>query len=114
MIKLLLTMRLCGFSAASSAASHDDFARLFSRASERSAPDKLRQNQKLKPEAVQLAPATITLASPESVRLYGYVKRGDGKKSTLWINNQAVQEDSTLGNVHVGRLKQQGSRLGSN
>jgi len=41
--------------------------------------------------------------------LQGYVKRSDGTKSTLWINNQPVQEDSMLDNVQIGRLNQRGS-----
>ncbi|MGB2832756.1 MAG: hypothetical protein WBC07_07355, partial [Methylotenera sp.] len=36
------------------------------------------------------------------------VKRSDGKGNTLWINNQAVQENSTVDNVKIGKLNQRG------
>lgn len=113
MMKQLLSLLLCLCSASLYAASNDDFGRLFSRPSERSTLDKLRQNQQLKIETVPAVTPAITLATPDPVSLQGYVKRGDGKKSTLWINNQAVQEDSTLGNVHIGRLNQRRSTQGA-
>jgi hypothetical protein len=102
MMKHLLSLMLYVLSTSLAAAEHDDFARLFSHASERNDLDKLRQKQQLK--ATQALPVLTVLQQP--VSLHGYVKRNDGKKSTLWINNQAVQEESTLGNVHVGRLNQ--------
>ncbi|MDP3742861.1 MAG: hypothetical protein Q8Q76_00765, partial [Methylotenera sp.] len=38
--------------------------------------------------------------------------RSDGA-STLWINNQAVQEDSAIDNVQIGRLKGQQNKAGA-
>jgi hypothetical protein len=40
--------------------------------------------------------------------MQGYVKRSDGS-TTLWINNQAVQENSTQNEVEIGRLNKQKS-----
>jgi hypothetical protein len=40
--------------------------------------------------------------------MQGYVKRSDGVKGTLWINNQAVQEDGTVDNVQIGRINRRG------
>lgn len=87
----------------------DDFGRLFSRPNERSKLDVMRQNQKLKviaPEPVDNGteePAPVTL--PDPITLQGYVKRSDGS-STVWINNQPVQEGSTVNNVNIGRLNE--------
>lgn len=87
----------------------DDFGRLFSRPNERSNLDVMRQNQKLKvvaPEPVDAGtevPAPMIL--PDPITLQGYVKRSDGN-STVWINNQPVQEGSTVNNVNIGRLNE--------
>ncbi|MEO6118291.1 MAG: hypothetical protein ABIP37_04390, partial [Methylotenera sp.] len=101
------------------AAPNDNLGRLFSRPNERNNLDYLRQNQKLKiviPQAdSQLDDLTDVVQAelPSPITLQGYVKRSDGTKSTLWINNQAVQEDSTVDNVQIGKLNQQGrSNLG--
>lgn len=100
------------------AAPKDDFGRLFSRPEERKSLDYLRQNQPLKTispaENLQTESALeAPLELPDPITLQGYVKRSDGTKSTLWINNQAVQEDSTVDNVQIGKLNQQGrSNLG--
>lgn len=52
------------------------------------------------PQKINVAPLT------EPVTLQGYVKRSDGK-STLWINRQAVQENSTLNAMQIGKLNRQ-------
>jgi hypothetical protein len=96
------------------AETNDQFGRLFSKPNERSNLNVLRQNQKLKTitqqekqqlEAIVNAePAEL----PDPIALQGYVIRNDGTKNTLWINNKAVQEDSTVNNVKIGRLNQRG------
>jgi hypothetical protein len=89
------------------------FGRLFSKPNERNNLNVLRQNQKLKTISAQEAQQAeaITVAEPvelpDPITLQGYVKRSDGA-STLWINNHAVQEDSTVDNVKIGRLNQRG------
>lgn len=94
------------------AAPDDDFGRLFSRANERKNLDILRQNQKLKiitpQDNVSAEPLAIAVPPelPEPITMQGYVKRSDGA-STLWINNKAVQEDSAIDSVQIGKLNKQ-------
>ena len=116
MIKLKHTLIVMAsmFALSVPALAGDNLGRLFSRPTERSSLDYMRQNQKLKVIAPQ---PNVELESqekalppelPNPVTLQGYVKRSDGKASTLWINNQAVQENSTVDNVKVGKLNQRG------
>lgn len=115
---LLVNLLASAFVMQAQAAPEDDFGRLFSRPDERKNLDYLRQNQPLKTvspaENLQSESALeAPLELPDPITLQGYVKRSDGTKSTLWINNQAVQEDSTVDNVQIGKLNQQGrSNLG--
>lgn len=94
------------------AAQNDDFGRLFSRPAERKNLDYLRQNQKLKvitpQEAKQPEPAEAAapVELPAPITLQGYVKRSDGA-STLWVNNKAVQENSAVDDVQIGKLHTQ-------
>ena len=89
------------------------FGRLFTKASERTYLNVLRQSQQLKVVTPQDKPdpedgaEAESAALPNPVTLQGYVKRSDGA-STLWINKQAVQEDSSVDDVKIGRLNQQG------
>lgn len=90
------------------AESTDQFGRLFSKPTERNNLNVLRQNQKLKIISVQETLQPEMAADPalaEPITLQGYVKRSDGI-STLWINKQAVQENSTIDNLEIGRLNQ--------
>ncbi|NOT14998.1 MAG: hypothetical protein HOP21_05350 [Methylotenera sp.] len=115
-IKKLNILLLCGLQIGLltlnlHAAPSDDFGRLFSRPNERKSLDILRQNQKLKvikPED-NIATAPENIAPPQlpaPVTLQGYVKRSDGT-STLWINNKAVQENSAVDEVQIGKLQSQ-------
>jgi hypothetical protein len=116
MASLLVSLLVSAFVMQAQAAANDDFGRLFSRPDERKNLDYLRQNQPLKTispaedsqsePAVEAAPVVL----PDPITLQGYVKRSDGTKSTLWINNQAVQEDSTVDNVQIGKLNQRGNK----
>ncbi|MGB4812640.1 MAG: hypothetical protein WBP13_09215 [Methylophilaceae bacterium] len=118
MIKLIFKLNVLALtfvlSSPIQAAPNDNFGRLFSRPAERSNLDYMRQNQKLKviiPQA-EVAPESLEkLAPPElpdPITMQGYVKRNDGKANTLWINNQAVQENSTVDDVKIGKLNQRG------
>ncbi len=88
--------------------------RLFSKPNERSNLNVIRQNQKLKitPAADAQQSAVITEATPielpDPITLQGYVKRNDGAANTLWINGQAVQENSNIDHVRIGKLNQKG------
>lgn len=117
--RLFLCSTLVSLLAGTSLLSHaeEDFGRLFSRPQERKNLDYLRKNQPLKtikPEAAEMdsmvEPAPIVL--PEPIKLQGYVKRSDGQKSTLWINDQAVQEDSVVDDVNIGKLTGRGKNNG--
>jgi len=90
----------------------NDFGRLFSQPAERAKLDVLRQNQKLKVGAPQegaqpeLPTGEDAPDLPESITMQGYVKRSDGA-STLWINGKAVQENSAIDNIEIGKLNGQ-------
>lgn len=107
---LVISLFVFLFAVQLQAAPDDSFGRLFTRPSERDNLDYLRQNQKLKIVNPQNDPQPnemekeIPVELPNPIALQGYVKRSDGSKSTLWINNQPVQEDSTVDNVQIGRL----------
>lgn len=89
------------------AASDTDFGRLFSTEHERDRLDQLRQNRVLQAARPQSAATPAPAAAlPQSVTLQGYVKRSDGA-TTLWVNNQPVQENSALEQVEIGQLGRQ-------
>lgn len=96
------------------AAPNDDFGRLFSRPVEREKLDRLRQNQQLKIVSTQeRVPAEqdadiepIEITTP--ITMQGYVKRSDGVKGTLWINNQAVQEGDAVDHLKIGKINRRG------
>lgn len=100
------------------AAPDDDFGRLFSRQNERKNLDVLRQNQKLKvvtPQDGLQQESTEDIEPPElpdPITMQGYVKRSDGS-STVWINNKAVREDSSVDNAQIGRLNPQKNNAGA-
>ncbi len=105
----LLPVFLIGFTSLPlQAAAEDDFGRLFSSSAERKKLDILRQNQKLIVVSPQQSTRLETVADelPEPIMLQGYVKRSDGS-TTLWINNKAVQENSTQDDVEIGQLSKQ-------
>ncbi|MDP1596352.1 MAG: hypothetical protein Q8S46_00465 [Methylotenera sp.] len=114
---LLITLLMATLFTSAQAAPDDDFGRLFSRQNERKNLDVKRQNQKLKvitPQDLQLEPVANAAPPelPNPITLQGYVKRSDGA-STLWINNQTVQEDSAIDNVQIGRLKGHENKAGA-
>jgi hypothetical protein len=94
------------------AESNEQFGRLFSKPNERKNLNILRQNQKLKTIAQQEAQKPHDIVNdeppelPDPITLQGYVKRSDGQSNTLWVNNKAIQEDSTIDKVKIGRLNQ--------
>jgi len=92
----------------------EPIGRLFTTPAERSNLDTLRQTRKLntpiKVESPEEAePATIVL--PNAINLQGYVKRNDGKQGTVWVNNQALQENSGNKDVIVGKLPEDSNRV---
>ena len=113
MIRLLLICLTLPFAHVSVAA--EPIGRLFSSPAERSTLNYLRQakkpNQVIQPEtpSTQIVPEQRAL--PEAINMQGYVKRSDGKQGTVWINDQAMQENSGNQDVQVGKLPQNGNRI---
>jgi hypothetical protein len=94
----------------------EPIGRLFTSPAERSNLDYLRQTKKkLIAPVITEAPADIVepapIVLPDAVNLQGYVKRNDGKQGTVWVNNQALQENSGNNDVHVGRLSENSNRV---
>jgi len=109
---LFLLLVLC----TQSALAGEQIGRLFTSPTERSDLDYLRQTKKnlpIKAEAPTEAPMAeatpITL--PDSINMQGYVKRNDGKKGTVWVNNKALQENTGNHDVQVGSLPINGNRV---
>ncbi len=82
------------------------FGRLFTSPEERATLDDLRKSSKettlndnpALPEVKEMANL------PQEVSMQGYVKRNDGKKGTVWINNQPVRENSVSEAITVGSI----------
>lgn len=93
--------------------SNKPLGRLFSKPHERNNLNILRQNQKQKNLTPQDAQKDVVIETtpaelPDPITLQGYVKRNDGGTNTLWINGKAVQEDSKVDSVNIGKLNQRG------
>jgi hypothetical protein len=97
------------------AAAAEPIGRLFTSPAERSNLNYLRQTKKLiVPVKVDEPIETLeaaAIALPDAVNLQGYVKRHDGKDGTVWVNNQALQENSSNKDVAVGSLSGQSNRV---
>lgn len=91
-------------------------SRLFTSPIERTKLDSMRQAASaaaLQAQETQKEPeAETALPLPPAIVMQGYLKRNDGKKSTVWINHQALQENGATGDVQIGSISnhsQQGS-----
>lgn len=89
------------------------FGRLFTTPAERATLDHLRQTRKIEPvnldqpqEVMEEIPVI-----PSEISVQGYVKRSDGKKGTVWINQKPVQENSSTGEMEVGKLPRNGNQV---
>ena len=94
----------------------ESIGRLFTSPAERSNLDQLRQTKKklIVPTVVDAptdAPEARPIVLPDSVNLQGYVKRHDGKDSTVWVNDQALQENSHNQDVAIGKLSENSNRV---
>ena len=97
----------------------EPIGRLFTSPAERSNLDYLRETKKKlivpvtmdAPAEIEEAPAAAPVLLPEAVNLQGYVKRNDGKQGTVWVNDQALQENSGNKEVQIGRLSEGSSRV---
>ena len=95
----------------------EPMGRLFTSPNERSNLDYLRQTKKNEPlkvdapvQAAEIAPPVIVVL-PDAVSLQGYVKRFDGKPSTVWVNNQSMTENSRNKEVAIGKLNEGSNRV---
>jgi hypothetical protein len=110
----LLLNSLCYLPASLAA---ESVGRLFTSPIERQNLEYLRQIRKPNapiavPEDAPVLPAEPTpIVLPEAVHMQGYVKRNDGKESTVWVNNQMMRENSRNKDVIVGKLPQNGNRI---
>jgi hypothetical protein len=94
----------------------EPMGRLFTTPAERSQLDYLRQTSKkaIAPMATEMpidASGVSIIIPPETAHLQGYVKRHDGKQGTVWVNNQALQENSQNQELAVGSLGKNNQRV---
>lgn len=94
----------------------EPLGRLFSTPEERNNLDYLRESKKNLPietetvveqSVIERRPVTL----PDAINLQGYVKRNDGKDGTIWINGEAIQENSGNKDVRVGKLPTNSNRI---
>jgi hypothetical protein len=116
MSKISLKLSILGFILFSQfAIAAEPMGRLFTSPAERSNLDYLRQTKKKLVAPVVAAPSDTMEAPPielpEAVNLQGYVKRNDGKQGTVWVNDKALQENSSNKEVAVGSLRDDSNRV---
>lgn len=104
-----LTLGLLGF--ANAYAEEGGFGRLFTTPTQRAELNYLRQSTKFninRKDAELESPVTqepIPLSERvDALAFQGYVKRSDGKKGTVWINQTALSEDEVRDGIAVGRI----------
>ena len=95
----------------------DKLGRLFLTPNERANLDYLRQSSPppeklIKSDASEANEGEVMPPAPPiaPVTVQGYVKRSDGK-GTVWVNRQAVQEKSKLGEIEIGSIPSSGNRV---
>ncbi|HWU34486.1 MAG TPA: hypothetical protein VN023_04595 [Methylovorus sp.] len=95
-----LAVLLC---VSASAAMADDLGRLFTTPAQRAQLDAQRQNLRALPEKmpVQEIGNAMDGAPAAPISVQGYVRRSDGKPGTVWVNQQAIQEDKATGTAIV-------------
>ncbi len=102
---LMILMLLPGITVAA-----DSLGRLFTTPAERASLDYLRQTRKAEvleaDKSAEAAPAV-----PSSISVQGYVKRSDGTKGTVWVNQKPMQENSGTDEIQVGKLRADGNQV---
>lgn len=87
-----------------SAVAAEPLGRLFMTPAERASLDLIRQNTSTANLNEQEVVPETAVRTPDSISIQGYVKRSDGRKSTVWINNSPIQENQGNAEVQVGKL----------
>lgn len=87
-----------------SALAAEPLGRLFMTPAERASLDLIRQNTNTANLNEQEVVPETAAKTPDSISIQGYVKRSDGRKSTVWINNNPIQENQGNAEVQVGKL----------
>ena len=95
-----------------------DLGRLFTQPNLRQELDYLRKIKKINPNpqpVEEVAPVAILMPEPqdlpEQINMNGYVKRSDGKQSTVWINDKMMTENSRNQEIAVGRVPSKGNKV---
>jgi hypothetical protein len=105
---------ICALVTAISPLQAAEIGRLFSSPSERAQLDYLRRTSKPVTTDQQAAPdetAVMSLDLPEQISIQGYVKRSDGKKGTVWVNHQPIQENTDSGSITIGSVPKNGNQV---
>lgn len=99
-MKRWLAMLLC---CSAGLAMADDLGRLFTTPTQRSQLDAQRQQLRALPEKMpeQEIGAEVGSAPAAPISVQGYVRRSDGKPGTVWVNQQAMQENKAAGTMIV-------------
>lgn len=81
----------------------DDLGRLFTTPSQRVQLDTQRRNMRALPEKMpeQEMVSNMDTAPAAPISVQGYVRRSDGKPGTVWVNQQAMQENKATGTTIV-------------
>jgi hypothetical protein len=90
--------------------------RLLTTPAERANLDHLRSISKTPdtPPEISTMPDNLSerpAVAPPVVYMQGYVKRNDGKKSTVWVNGEPVQENTSTNEVQVGELQHKNNKV---
>lgn len=104
----------------------ENMGRLFSSPAERENLNYLRQTRKIITPVVpsndmvesNFVPTTRRIKVerapqilPDAINMQGYVKRNDGKQGTVWVNGQAMPENSGNKDIQIGALPENSNRI---
>lgn len=112
-MRVYLGLTLIGFIVVSQA--EESIGRLFSTPTERTVLNQMRMTKKeIAPQPMDETVAATpvqSVALPDNVTMQGYVKRSDGKLGTVWVNQQAIQENTQQAGVTVGKISTNSHRV---
>ncbi len=99
----------------SSASAQETFGKLFTSPAERANLEYLRsitkdvtEKENQKQVQTEIIPTQglddVNDATPAPIAVEGFVKRSDGKKGTVWVNHEAILENTKRDDLSVGKL----------